>query len=237
LAQEYGVNGSRWKWPLIAFCGFAACWAIVAVPDLFGVGQLSWYGWWQADQPATGRPYEARFESVEPGGAPARAGIRDGDTFDLREQSFEARAGLAFQPIAHKSLTLVVHRDGRRRSVTVVPGAVWDVGRLGLLWAVPTAIACLWFAACALLIAVRRAQLFEGRVLALTLAVCAIGTVPLVTANAALTWGLLGLTVAAWALEWLFLAILSGAFGTRSKWRRVLEGARMRRPQSISPSS
>lgn len=193
--------------------------AVVASLDLFGVE-----GWWQANQPATNRPYQARFDSVVPEGGTARAGIRDGDTFDLREQSLEARVGLAFQPIAHKPLTVVIHRDGKPRAFTVVPGSVWDIGTLGLVWAALSLIAALWLAACALLIAQRRADVFEGRILALILAVAVFTVLPLVASSAAVTLASLGVSLAGVAVSWLLITILSATFGTRSTWRRALEG-------------
>ncbi len=181
-------------------------------------------GWWQANQPATGIAYQGRFDSVEPGGASAHAGIRDGDTFDLREQSFKARVGLAFQPAAHEPLALVLHRGAERRTFTVVPASVWDSGTLAVWWAALTLIASLWLAMCGLLIALRRAQLFEGRILALILAAAALPLMPLAVPNAAATLGSLGVSLAALIFDWLMIAILSSAFGTRSVWRSALEG-------------
>jgi hypothetical protein len=213
------MDGRRWKWPLVACCALSVLWAIVGGVDLFGVE-----GWWQANQPATGRAYEARFDAVEPGGVTARAGIRDGDTFDLREQSFKARVGLAFQPAAHEPLQVVLHRGGQRRTFTVVPGSVWDVGAFAVWWATLSLVAALWLAACGLVIALRRADLFEGRVLAITLAVAALPLVPLAVPNAASTLASLTVSLAAVLFDWLMIAILSAAFGTRSMWRRVLEG-------------
>lgn len=212
------MAGNRWHWPLIAFCALSVCWAAAGAIDLFGVE-----GWWQANQPATGTAYQARFDAVESGGATARAGIRDGDSFDLREQSFSARVGLAFQPAAHVPLTLVLHRGNERRTFTVVPGTVWEAGTLALCWAVITIIASLWLAMFGLIIALRRSELFEGRMLALMLAAAAIPLVPLAVPSAAATLAYLSIALAAIIFEWLMIAVLSARFGTRPVWRRALE--------------
>jgi len=213
------MDGTRWKWPVVAFCALSVCWAALGGLDLFGIE-----GWWQANQPATGRAYEARFDAVEPGGPTARAGIRNGDTVDLRQQTFKARVGLAFQPAAHEPLQVAVHRGAELRTFTVIPGSVWDVGTFAVWWAALSLVAALWLAACGLIIALRRADLFEGRMLAIILAVAALPLEPLAVPNAASTLASLTVSLAAVLFNWLMIAILTTAFGTRSIWRRALEG-------------
>ncbi|HLI96607.1 MAG TPA: hypothetical protein VKT72_11045 [Candidatus Baltobacteraceae bacterium] len=182
---------NRWNWPLLVFCALALLWAAFGGVDVFGVE-----GWWQANQPATGSAYQGRFDSVERGGATARAGIQNGDTFDLREQSFKARVELAFQPAAHEPLTLVLHRGAERRAFTVVPGTVWDSGTLAVWWAALTLIASLWLAMCGLIIALRRAQLFEGRILAFILAAAALPLMPFAVPSATATLASLTVSLA-----------------------------------------
>jgi hypothetical protein len=218
------VDGERWKRPLLALCALVACCVIAAFLDFTGFGGAPWWGWWDVNYNPTGQPYIANFTAPQPGGAAEQAGIRAGDTFDLREQSLEARIGLAFQPLALKPISLLVHQGARRRSFSVRPATVWEGNWQLKLWTVlTTAIGGLWFAGCAFLITLRRAQLAEGRLLALTLLCGAVGAMEVVTPNLAVTTVVFAGAVALYFVGLLVLVNLSKRFGERTLWRRVLE--------------
>jgi hypothetical protein len=218
--------GERWKWPLLAGCALAAFCAVVNILDYVGFAGTPWYGWWDVQTVQNGQPFTARFTAPQPGGAAALAGIHTGDTLDLRDQSLEARIGLAFQPLAREPIRLIVQHGTTQRSLDVRPATVWEGGWQLKLWTVVlAAIAGLWLAGCAFLITLRRARLVEGRLLALTLLCGAMAQLlVMVTPNLALTTVLYTLSIAPSFVGLLLLVNLSSAFGARATWRRVLEG-------------
>ena len=173
----------------------------------------------------TGRAYIVGMGSVSPNGAAARAGVRAGDTIDVRELPFAERVFLLALPAppAGHALALTVERGGRRLHVDVVPAVRrmrWDgwVG-YGVL---------LWMAAFAALIAWRRPGMVEARLLSLALSCYVAGD------------ALQFVTVPSPGLDLLFSAINFGGvlgavslaalvrfatlFGSVSALRRVVDG-------------
>ena len=157
-AAEVSV-GMPWKRSLLAVC--AVGWLIVLINpiDVYGwLGSTPWYGWWDSNVAMTGRPYEVQLEQVRPDGASARAGLRNGDRLDLRDQpSFADRYWILTQPPATRSLDLVVHRgDSTFRSSfkasTTYDSAFWTKSAARFFGV----LAAFWFLACSTLIAIRR---------------------------------------------------------------------------------
>ena len=108
--------------------------------------------------------------SVEPDGPAARAGVRQGDVIDARANTLVERLSLTFSgaPLNGRPLALSIHRGSLQKELTIVPGPLraaryWDflLGSLGGLW-------LLLFAA---VIAWRRANMPQMRLLSLWLAV------------------------------------------------------------------
>src|SRR5215469_17143790 len=112
---------TRWKWVLLALCGLCTAWTIAFAADSFGVGGPAWFGWWDGIFFSNGQPYQVVFDPPAPGGSMANAGIRAGDTLDVREQSVAVRLKLAFQPISEVPVPLAIHRGSQTLHVKVVP--------------------------------------------------------------------------------------------------------------------
>lgn len=215
---------ARWKWFLLALCGICTAWTIAFAVDSFGVGGPAWYGWWDDIFFANGQPYTAVFDPPASGGSIALAGIRAGDTIDLREQSLGARLKLAFQPVASVAVPLVIHRGNATLHVLVMPDTLSsDSSGLKAIQTFMLVIGAFWLIGCALLISLRRAEAVDARTLAVMIllqsTVVTAAIVPSATATTVLTiFGLLGSPVALTLLVWL-----SSRFGTRTPWRGVLE--------------
>ncbi|HYK52301.1 MAG TPA: GAF domain-containing protein, partial [Candidatus Eremiobacteraceae bacterium] len=217
---------AHWKWVLLALCGICTAWTIAFAVDSFGLGGPAWYGWWDDIFFSNGRPYQAVFDPPAPGGAMANAGIRAGDTLDLREQPLDVRLGLAFQPVANAPVPLVIHRAGQTMHISVVPDTIAnDSTGLKAAQAFTLIAGSFWLIGCAFLISLRRASFVDGRTLAIMLlcqsTVLSATIVPSATWSAALTiLGLVGAPLALALLVWL-----SSRFGAVSRWRRALEVA------------
>ena len=107
------MNDKRWKWGLLAACVVVFVTVVSALFDNFGLGGKPWFGYWDDIMASTDRPFVGQTTQVVAGGAAARAGIRDGDRVDLREQGLYDRTSLVFQPVTSKTATVVVHRGGK----------------------------------------------------------------------------------------------------------------------------
>lgn len=218
----------RWKWTLLALCGVAFALWFVAVADQFGLGSRAWYGWWDANASMTGRPFGVQLYTIRPGGASYQAGLRDRDSFDLRDLSLDARIAVTSQLMATQPLHLIVHRGSRTFETEVQGSTVWEGAPL---WKLPAMIlrllAVAWFAACAVLIVLRRWWAREARLLALVL-LCQINVVlspaTLVLPNGALRCALAVVSGACIFAAAATLIYLSSQFGARSLLRRIVEG-------------
>ena len=209
---------------MLSICVVGAVWIATFTVDLFGLGGAPWYGWWDVVYAPAGQPYSMVFAPPAADGATAKAGIRAGDTLDLREQSLDARLDLAFQPIAGVPIPLVIHRGANRLNVRVAPSTTWqgDV-RLKAGQYVAFIVAGLLLIACAFIISYRRAELVEARVLALFLVFSSLGvmgwTVPSAMGTALLSLAGYVTTPVGGA----FLVALSSRFGKRGAGRKALE--------------
>lgn len=216
----------RRKWLLFGLCALLAFDAIGVGVGAFGLGGTPWYGFYDSGY-APVKPYTEVFGQIQTGGATERAGIRQGDLIDFRDQPFATRVFLLAQPSPVEPLTMVVIRGNRRISTTLSPSTVYGVGSaLKMSSALLPMITCVWCLGCVLLIAKRKSWSLEGGILAVALTSVGVGTNPvpdfsipnpiadlvLWTATWILWFGSLGLIVA-----------LSARIGTRSVWRRTLE--------------
>jgi hypothetical protein len=119
----------------------------------------------------TAPPFQMRVSSVVPGDAWDLAGVRAGDTLDIRDASPAARLRLNNGIRAGEPLVFPMMRDGARHTVTVIERPLaasefwqqdgWNdvVGTVGLLWLVSVATVLVW----------RRPESIEARLLALVI--------------------------------------------------------------------
>lgn len=134
----------RSRWLLLCLCAFGAAWIVVAAISNFGMRGFA-YGWYDVDTFATAQPFVVRFDSPQPDGAGARAGIRAGDLLDLRKQPADVRWWLAIQPIAGRPIALQVLRGAKPLSVAIVPSTVWDGDwRLKILTILAQTLSSIW---------------------------------------------------------------------------------------------
>ena len=177
-----------WRPVLLATCALAALVQVAAVLDATGIsGAPPWLGWWGANTGASSTPFNLAVTSVEPGGPAARAGLRRGDLIDIRANTLVERYSLFEAPLNGRPLPLSVHRGSLQRKLTVIPQApklTW------YFWL--STFAALWLLLFAALIAWRRSDVPQMRLLSLWLAAFA------------LTGALIGFAVP-WA--WLYVLL------------------------------
>lgn len=216
-------GGAHMKGALLFLIALSALIAIANVIDVLGFKSTPWYGWWESTYHRSG-PYSVQYDSTQPGGAAARAGIRPGDRFDLREQSLDTRLWLLFQPVTTKPVALVMHRGSRTYATNLFPGTIWD-GDSGLkLWnIIAGVILTIPYLACAFLITVRRTALPEARRLALILILGTLAAAGIVVPSAVGTTMLTAVSVLLTTVQLVIVVDLSSRFGERSRWRSVLD--------------
>jgi hypothetical protein len=218
----------RWKWLLLTFCALATAWIVAEAIDNLGWGSRSWYGWWDGPSGPSDQPYTVVFTQPVPGGATALAGIRGSDRIDAREQTLAARIVLFTQPMATLPTTFIVRRDSRSFTVRMVGSTVWEGEAFWkLLGTLTILISGVWFLACGLLISVRRWWSSDGRALALILLFLVPGyfNIQFIMFPNAIVNLLSFATLQACAFAALILLVrLSWRFGSRSPWRRIVEG-------------
>jgi hypothetical protein len=193
--------------------------------DVFGFGGTPWLGYWDGARGAAG-PFTIR-NIPRPGGALARAGVRDTDTFDLREQTLEARVRLLYQNWAEHPNDVRVTRNGAVLPITVIGTTVWgEQSAFKIPPQILATIAMTFFLACAVLVSLRRSDLREARLLAIVL-LCEIGLVLAPTSiffpDARLSLVFLVTSHAFGAASLFLLVYLASGFGVRSVWRAAVE--------------
>ncbi|HYK52894.1 MAG TPA: GAF domain-containing protein, partial [Candidatus Eremiobacteraceae bacterium] len=216
----------RWKWSLFSLCALLAIVAVGVVVDDFGLGGKPWYGFYDSGY-APVAPYTEMFQQIRPGGATDKAGIREGDLIDFRDQPFATRIFLLAQPSPVEPLTMVIIRNGRRFTTTLTASTAYDGGSaLKTVSGVLPPLTALWCLGCVLLIATRKSWSLEGGVLAVALTSIGVGTNP----NPDFTFPNAAADLVLWTATWLlcFVSVglivwLSGRMGTRSTWRAALE--------------
>lgn len=226
LPQPSQRRTARWKWGLLALCGLMLVMTAAQIFDLFGFGARPWFGWWDSNVSRV-QPYVLAIMQPRPGGASARAGLRDGDLIDLREQTPQSRQAIAYQLNAEYPTRLVVHRGTSVREVTVLGSTSLEGAPL---WKLPPVVArflsALFLTLCATVIALRRSEERVPRTLALvflftggTMFDPTLFVVPNVPVAVALFVFSRLCAVAASVL----LVKLSAGFGARAAWRTALE--------------
>lgn len=216
----------RARWVLLSFCALGALFLIATTFDLLGLNGRPWYGWWDSYRYPSGTPYALVFKPPRPGGATANAEIRGGDLADLREQSYAARVILLTQTIATQHTAVKIRRGSQTIDTTVLGSTIWDGEPLWkLLSVLPSLLADLWFLVCAFLVAQRRAESRDARVLATVLLCLVPGFFP----QEAPVWPSPSATLVTWGLTEMLglfglalLAWLASEYGTRSRLRGVL---------------
>lgn len=161
-----------WKWLLPAVCATVTAVMVVTLINIYGFGSKPWLGFFD-DVTTPSAPYTQQVSEVVRGGAMARAGVREGDTIDLRELPISTRVALVpgWQPMSTIPLTFTVHRNGKPIEVRFTASTIYDGSGAALKVGtnVIYSLAMLWALACAWLIAIRRWQLREARYLCLML--------------------------------------------------------------------
>jgi hypothetical protein len=160
-----------WRPVLLAICALTALVQVASVLDVTGMGGAPpWWGRLGATFDATSGLSNIVVRSVEPGGPAALAGLREGDLIDVRANTVIERLAIAGSGglLNGQPLILSVHRGSLQKELTIIPRPLqatryWDflLGSFGGLW-------LLLFAA---LIAWRRAEMPQIRLLSLWLAV------------------------------------------------------------------
>ncbi|MBV8489655.1 MAG: adenylate/guanylate cyclase domain-containing protein [Candidatus Eremiobacteraeota bacterium] len=228
LAEAESSNRRRWRWPLLALCAIAAVVLIGDVFDIVGFGGPPWGGWFDGTEGASGQPYVLEFFDPSPNGAVAKAGIRDGDLLDLREQSFDTRVRYLAQPIAGRPTRMLIRR-GSKTFVTNLVGSTIYEGQATTKFVSFSFLmfSAVWFFLCALVIAWKRWWLREARYLALAM-LAHLGWLILapgyfIVPNPLLQLALAALSQVCLLFEAVLIVRLSSRFGSRPWWRRVLE--------------
>ena len=144
-----------WRPWLLALCALGLTLiAANAVTDLTVSGSLG----------LSGAPTAVAFVDrlvVRPGGAAAESGIRTGDVLDWRRLSPTARFRLYYGPRVGEPLVLPIVRNGVERTVPVVTRRTAGPDWTGWLFYV----GAVWIALCCALIAWRRSESAEARML------------------------------------------------------------------------
>jgi hypothetical protein len=224
LSARNPQQNAAWKWLLLGMCALLAVWIFLAWCAWFGFGGRPWEGFWDVST-GDAAPFIIEFGRPEAGGATARAGIRQGDRADLREQSWAGRIVLFTQPLTVQPTTLVLHRGFRTFVAHIVGSTIYERGTiLKVLNILPQLLVSAWLLACAVLIAMRQSSLREGRTLALILLCFAPNFAVFVLPNPTLTELVSASGSALNSIAGYLLVRLASQFGSRPLWRRLLEG-------------
>ena len=161
------MKPATWRSAILALCGITA---LAAVAEFFGAvgmgGAPPWLGIWGNTVAASSQPFNLTIQSVDPGGASDRAGLRPGDLVDLRANNLVDRFSLLGQPLNGRSVTLSIRRGSSQQTVAVTPGPASLRRRWDAFFYWPGLV---WIALLAALIAWRRSHVREMRLLCLAL--------------------------------------------------------------------
>jgi hypothetical protein len=167
------MKRATWRSVLLICCAAGALLVAVGFFDQVGLGgSPPWYGVMGAYVSGSSQPYHLSFRGIDRGGPADRAGIHDGDTVDVREQTPTIRLALLGQPMAGRPMTVQLHRAGGTSQAAIVPARFvlaryWNY----TVWQ----LASLWLLLFAVLIAWRRPYVDNNLLLATMLACSAIG--------------------------------------------------------------
>ncbi|HTA38335.1 MAG TPA: hypothetical protein VK760_04640, partial [Candidatus Acidoferrales bacterium] len=167
------MKPAAWRAMLLTFCAFGAILVVVDFLDQVGMGGARpWYGVMGAYISRSSQPWHVSFRGIDPGGPADRAGIREGASIDVREQSTLVRLSFLGQPLAGRPITLQVNDAGVIAQRVLEPGAF----SLSRFWQyVVWEFASLWLLLFAVLIAWRRPYVDNNLLLATLLASTAVG--------------------------------------------------------------
>jgi hypothetical protein len=155
-----------WRPVLLAICALAALAQVASVLDATGMsGAPPWQGSWGANAGASSKPFDLAVTSVDSGGPAADAGLRQGDLIDIRANTLVERYSLFEVPLNGRPLMLSVPSGSLQRKLTVIPHAPRLTWRFWL-----STFAALWLLLFAALIAWRRPDVLQMRLLSLWLA-------------------------------------------------------------------
>jgi len=160
-----------WRPVLLAICALTALLQVASVLDVTGAGGAPpWWGRIGASIDSSSGPSKLAVRSVEPGGPAASGGLRRGDLIDMRANTAVERLSFAGieVPVNGRPLALSVRRGSLQQELTVTPRPLpaarfWDF-LLG-------AFASFWILLFAALIAWRRSDIPQMRLLSLWLTV------------------------------------------------------------------
>jgi hypothetical protein len=209
-----------WRPVLLAVCALAALVEVTSVVDVVGMGGgPPWLGSLGANATASSTPFNLRVTSIAPAGPAARAGVRPGDLIDIRATTLVDRYSLLAAPLNGRPLSLSVRSGSLQEKLTIVPRPLklkWNFWLGGF--------AALWLLLFAAVIAWRRADTPQMRLLSLWLAVFVL-TGALIGFAAPWAWALVllnvCLSVAAPLAVALLAAFASGFAQPLSQLRRI----------------
>lgn len=168
------MKPATWRRTLLACCAGGALLVVVGFFDQIGLGGAPpWYGIDGAYFVASSLPWHMSFRGIDPGGPADRAGIREGDAFDVREQSVLVRLSLLGQPLAGRPITFRVKSVAGSSSQRVFVPGPYSASRFWqyTVWQ----LASLWLLLFAALIAWRRPYVDNNLLLSSVLVCAAIG--------------------------------------------------------------
>lgn len=212
---------------LLSLCALGLVVVIAGAIDVFGLGARPWYGYWDANVAMSGKPFTISIVEPVAGGAADRAGLRNGDSVDLRLQSLDARTRIVSQPIATQPVILTVTRGDRTFVARAIGSTLWDGQSVWKLLNATLGFAGgIWLLGCALLIATRPEVSRDARTLALVLVLgtfSGVGSGAFVIPDARLSQYLGLIACACGTISTVLLVALTSRFGRRLTWRRILE--------------
>src|SRR5579863_8307299 len=169
------MKPATWRLLTVTICAVASASAVLSFASFVGMGGAPpWTGREGFDWLAGGN-FNFKVTDVDPGGPGDRAGIHRGDIMDIRANTLLERLWFENRPLTGRPIPLLVHRGAQQVKLVVVPEPYIRVGR----WFVnadflTSPLLTLLFALFAALIAWRRSNVADVRLLALTLAVTAV---------------------------------------------------------------
>ncbi len=167
------MRGVSWRPLLLAICAITAFLTIVNVAGQTGLGgRTPWFGIWGATFGAASEPLTLSVLSVAPGGPSDAAGLRPGDLIDISKNTLVERFSIEGQPLCGRPIDLAIRRGNERVKITVLPRPIDFTKRWDVLVSHFATLMIVMFAG---IIAMRRAEVRETRLLALTLAFYASG--------------------------------------------------------------
>ena len=188
---------------LLAVCALGVFVQVAGTIDATGMGGAPpWLGWLGANTAASSRPFNLVVTAVDPSGPAAHAGLRRGDLIDIRANTLAERFSLFGAPLNGRPLVLSVHSGSLQRDITVTPRPQklrWDFW-LGTFES-------LWLLLFATLIAWRRADVRQMRLLSLWLAFFTLAGGTFVFA-APWAWVYIVFSVFNLVVAWLSVALL-----------------------------